>query len=92
MKRGDYTSHLLHKAAQCPVNRSEQAILRVHKHNQCEIPPQRTFLSVTFPTSSLVCSGSAASTFFPTPNCSDTDSFKNHKSSVVSETIAVPIS
>lgn len=51
-----------------------------------------TLLSLTFPTSSLVSSVSAASTFIPTPNCSDTDSFKNHKSSVVSETMAVPIS
>ena len=92
MKRGDHMGHSLHEVAQCQGNRSERAVLHVHNQSQCETLPQRTFLSINFPTSSLVCSGSAASTFFPTPNCSDTDSFKNHKSSVVSETMAVPVS
>ena len=55
-------------------------------------PTSITFLSLTFPTSSLVCSGSAALSFIPTPNCSETDSFKNYKSSVVSETTAVLVS
>lgn len=81
-------SNVLYKQIQKP----EQIVLWTHKYNQHENFPERTFLSLTFPTSSLACSQSAASTFIPTPNCSETDSFKNHKSSVVSETMAVPIS
>lgn len=73
------------------ITRSEQ-ILYTQKYNQCKIFPQHTILSLTFPTSSLVCSVPAASTLTPTPNCSDTDSFKYHTSSVVSETMAVPTS